>query len=82
MNQVTSSIRQDVMKSITGKKDCLSYEYTSKLKEIIEKTAGEFLEANRKEIIEEVSKKLADKLSRRKVVNDMLNSTINSLLDN
>ena len=49
MMQVANSIRNDAMKSIVGKKDCTSLEYTSKLKEIVETVAGEFLETNKEE---------------------------------
>ena len=81
MMQVANSIRNDAMKSIVGKKDCTSFEYTSKLKEIVETVAGEFLETNKEKIIEETAKKLVDRLAKTKAVKDMVNSTINSLLE-
>lgn len=81
MMQVANSIRNDAMKSIVGKKDCTNFEYTSKLKEIVETVAGEFLETNKEEIIEETAKKLVDRLAKTKAVKDMVNSTINSLLE-
>ena len=81
MNQVASSIKNDAMKSLTGKKNCTNFDYTSKLREIIETVTCEFLEANKDEIIEETSKKLVERLAKTKAVKDMVNSTINSLLE-
>lgn len=80
MNQVASVIKQDVMKSIVGKKECSNYEYTTKLREIITVTTEEFLENNREDIIEETAKKLVERLAKTKAVKYMVNSTINSLL--
>ena len=81
MNQVASSIKNDAMKSLTGKKNCTNFDYTSKLREILETVTCEFLEANKDEIIEETYKKLVERLSKTKAVKDMVNRTINSLLE-
>lgn len=81
MMQVAGQIKGDVMKSITGKKECNNYEYTTRLKQIVEETTSEFLETNRDEIIEATACKLTERLIKTKVVKDMVNNTINSLLE-
>ena len=81
MMQVAGRIKGDVMKSITGKKECTNYEYTTRLKEIVQETTSEFLETNRDEIIEATACKLTERLMKTKAVKDMVNSTINSLLE-
>ena len=74
VKQITNSFRNDVMKEITGNKDTTKYEYANKIKSMVEESVKSFLESNRDEIIEETSKKLADKLARAKIVRDMVNS--------
>ena len=74
VKQITNSFRNDVMKEITGNKDATKYEYANKIKSMVEESVQSFLESNRDEIIEETSKKLADKLARAKIVRDMVNS--------
>lgn len=81
MSQVANSIRNDAMKAIVGRKKCTDFEYTEKLKAIIETVANEFLENNRDEIIEVTSKKLVDRLSKTKAVKDLVNDTVKSLLE-
>ena len=81
MMQVAGQIKGDVMKSITGKKECNNYEYTTRLKQIVEETTSEFLETNRDDIIEATACKLTERLIKTKVVKDMVNNTINSLLE-
>lgn len=80
MNQVASVIKQDVMKSIVGKKECSNYEYTTRLKDIITETTADFLERNREEIIKETSKKLVERLEKTKAVRDAVNCAINGVL--
>ena len=46
MMQVAGQIKGDVMKSITGKKECTNYEYTTRLKQIVQETTSVFLETN------------------------------------
>ena len=81
MMQVAGQIKGDVMKSITGKKECTNYEYTTRLNQIVQETTSEFLETNRDEIIEATACKLTERLMKTKTVKDMVNSTINSLLE-
>jgi 3-methyladenine DNA glycosylase/8-oxoguanine DNA glycosylase len=81
MNQVANQIRQDVIKNLTGKKDYTNYEYNEKMKQLIAATTENFLQANREDIIEETAKKLAEKLSKTKAVKEMINNTLNSLLE-
>lgn len=81
MNQVANQIRQDVIKNLTGKKDYMNYEYNEKMKQLIAATTENFLQANREDIIEETAKKLAEKLSKTKAVKEMINNTLNSLLE-
>ena len=63
------------------KKECTNYEYTTRLKQIVQETTSEFLETNRDEIIEATACKLTERLMKTKAVKDMVNSTINSLLE-
>lgn len=81
MMQVAGQIKGDVMKSITGKKEYTNYEYTERLKQIVEETTSEFLETNKDEIIEATACKLTERLMKTKAVKDMVNSTIKSLLE-
>jgi hypothetical protein len=81
MNQVAAQIKQDTMKSLTGKKDCGKYEYTEKVKQLITETTEDFLQANREVIIEETAKKLVERLSKTKAVKDMVSDTLESLLN-
>ena len=81
MMQVAGQIKGDVMKSITGKKECTNYEYTTRLNQIVQETTSEFLETNRDEIIEATACKLTERLMKTKAVKDMVNNTINSLLE-
>ena len=80
MSQVASTIKQDVMKIISGKKECSNYEYATKLKEIVTETTVDFLEQNREEIIKEASKKLVERLEKTKAVRDAVNCAINGVL--
>lgn len=80
-NQVTSSIKGDIIKEISGRKDASKFDYTRKLHDMVSESTEYFLEANKEEIIKETSKQLADKLSRTKAVKEMVNRTLNQLLD-
>ena len=79
-NQVVNIIKQDCMKELVGKKDCSNFEYTRKIDELITNTATEFLETYKDVIIDNTAKYLADKLSKTKIVKDMVTNTLNELL--
>ena len=68
------------MKELTGKKDFSNYEYTSKLKSMIEDSISQFLKVYREDIIESASDKLAEKLSRTKVFKELVSKQIEDII--
>ena len=79
--QVVATFRNDVIKEMTGKHNYTKYEYSLEMLKVINEQIGTFLDANREEIIEIASEKLAERLVKTKKVRDMVTSTINNLLE-
>lgn len=82
--QIIEELKQDCMKNLTGRKEANSvtsaWEYTNKVKEIIEQTTNDFLEKHKDEIIQATTDKLTEKLSRTKKVKDMVSDTLDTVL--
>lgn len=78
--QIIGELKKDVMKELVGKKDFSNYEYTYKLKGMIEDSIGEFLEVYKQDIIDTAANKLADRLSKTKAVKEALGKTIDEIM--
>ena len=81
MNQVTSSIKKDVMLEITGNQNATKLDYSLKLKEIISDVVNDFFDSHKEEIIDSATKQLSDRLYKAKAVKAMLDNTISKLMD-
>jgi trehalose-6-phosphate synthase len=79
VSQICNSFRDDAIKVLVGSKD--RYDYNCKVKEFVTAATAEFLEKYKDEIIEDTSKKLAERLSKTKAVKNMVESTLNTLLE-
>ena len=80
MNQVANNIRTDCMKSLVGRKDISNYDYSQKLKDMVNDNIQDFFENNKSAIIDAASDKLADKLSKTKAVKEAISKSIEELL--
>ena len=78
--KVENAILQDVKQRIVGSENYSNWSYSRRIEGIIVDAATSFFVENKDRIIELTSDKLVDKLAKTKVVKEMLNNTINSLL--
>ena len=78
--KVEENILEDVKRKITGTSTYSTWAYDERLRDLISNATVKFLEENKEEIIENTSNKLVDRLVKTKAVKEMVNSTINSLL--
>ena len=79
--KVEEEILEDVKASITGSKNYSSWSYKGRIEQLISETTTQFLENYKEEIIEKTSIKLVERLAKTKAVREMVDSTINSLLN-
>ena len=70
MKQVAGAIKNDCMKALVGRKDASNYDYTHKIREMV----------NKDKIIEIASDKLAEKLAKTKAVKEAISKSIEELL--
>lgn len=80
MKQVAGAIKNDCMKALIGRKEASNYDYTQKLKDIVNDNIQDFFEDNKDRIIEVTSDKLAEKLARTKAVKEAVSKSIEELL--
>ena len=52
MQQVTGTIKNDCMKALVGRKDITNYDYTQKIKDMINDNIQDFFEDNKDKIID------------------------------
>lgn len=81
IQQVVATLKNDIIKEMTGKHNYTKYDYSTKMWNAVHKQIETFLDENREKIIEIASEKLADKLAKTKKVKDMVANTINNLLE-
>lgn len=62
MKQVSGAIKNDCIKALVGRKDASNYDYTQKIREMINDNIQRFFEDNKDKIIEVASDKLVEKL--------------------
>lgn len=79
VTQVVAEIRKDCMKELTGKINPSTYQYSQRIKEIVDSNIKEFLDNNKEIIIKEAVNQLAERLSRTKAAKEALNKTIESI---
>lgn len=79
VTQVVAEIRKDCMKELTSKINPSTYQYSQRIKEIVDRNIKEFLDNNKEIIIKEAVNQLAERLSRTKAVKEVLNKTIESI---
>lgn len=79
VTQVVAEIRKDCTKELTGKISPNTYQYSQRIKEIVDSNIKEFLDNNKEIIIKEAVNQLAERLSRTKAAKDALNKTIESI---
>lgn len=80
MKQVAGAIKNDCMKALVGRKDASNYDYTQKIKDMINDNIQDFFEDNKDKIIEITSDKLAEKLAKTKAVKEAISRSIEELL--
>lgn len=74
--QIVNSIRQDIMKQLTGNKKPTEWEYTNRLKNLVEECSETFIKEYKDEIIEKTSDKLSERLIKTKAIKDMVNKAV------
>ena len=79
-NQVVNIIKQDCMKELVGKKEFSQWEYTNKIRILVEESTDKFLLEYKNEIIEVAASKLVEKLAKTKAVKDMVASALDDLM--
>lgn len=79
--QVVNSIRQDIMKQLTGNKKPIEWDYTNKLRNLVEECSETFIKEYKDEIIAKTSDKLAERLAKTKAIKDMMNKAMYDLMD-
>lgn len=80
MKQVAGAIKNDCMKALVGRKDASNYDYTHKIREMVNDNIQDFFEDNKDKIIEIASDKLAEKLAKTKAVKEAISKSIEELL--
>ena len=78
MKQVAGAIKNDFIKALVGRKT--NYNYTQKIKDMINDNIQDFFEDNKDKIIEITSDKLAEKLAKTKAVKEAISKSIEELL--
>jgi DNA topoisomerase VI subunit B len=81
IQQVGATLKNNIIKEMTGKHNYTKFEYSTKMWNAINEQIKMFLDENKEEIINIASDKLADRLVKTKKVKDMVTSTINNLLE-
>ena len=79
MNQVAGAIKNDCIKALTGRKDTSNYDYTQKIKDMVNDNIQNFFVENKGKIIEMASDKLAEKLAKTKAVREIINKHLETL---
>lgn len=79
--QIVNSIRNDIMKQLTSNKKPTEWDYTNKLKWIVEENAEAFIKEYKDEIIEKTSDKLTERLIKTKAIKDMVNKAVSDLMN-
>lgn len=79
--QVVNSIRQDIMKQLAGNKKPTEWEYTNRLKSLVEECSETFIKEYKDEIIEKTSDKLAERLIKTKAIKDVVNKAVSDLMN-
>ena len=80
MKQVSGAIKNDCMKALVGRKDVSNYDYTQKIKDMVNNNIQKFFDDNKNEIIEAASDKLVEKLAKTKAVKEAVSKRIEELL--
>lgn len=80
MKQVAGAIKNDCIKALVGRKNITNYDYTQKIKDMINDNIQDFFEDNKDKIIEITSDKLAEKLAKTKAVKEAISKSIEELL--
>ena len=80
MKQVSGAIKNDCIKALVGRKDASNYDYTQKIREMINDIIQRFFEDNKDKIIEVASDKLVEKLAKTKAVREAVSKSIEELL--
>lgn len=80
MKQVSGAIKNDCIKALVGRKDASNYDYTQKIREMINDNIQRFFEDNKDKIIEVASDKLVEKLAKTKAVREAVSKSIEELL--
>lgn len=80
MKQVAGAIKNDCMKALVGRKGASNYDYTHKIREMVNDNIQDFFKDNKDKIIEIASDKLAEKLARTKAVKEAVSKSIEELL--
>lgn len=79
--QVVNSIKQDIMKQLTGNKKPIEWDYTNKLRNLVEECSETYIKEYKDEIIEKTSDKLAERLIKTKAIKDMVNKAVLDLMN-
>lgn len=79
--QIVNSIRNDIMKQLTGNKKPTEWEYTNRLKNLVEECSETFIKEYKDEIIEKTSDKLSERLIKTKAIKDMVNKAVSDLMN-
>ena len=78
-SQVLAEIKKDCMKQLIGNDNASAYQYSQKIKDMVNDNIKSFLEENKETIIKEAVNQLAEKLSRTKAAKEALSKTIRDM---
>lgn len=78
-SQVVAEIKKDCMKQLIGNDNVSAYQYSQKIKDMVNDNIKSFLEENKETIIKETVNQLAEKLSRTKAAKEALSKTLGDI---
>lgn len=78
LDQVVAEIKKDCMKQLIGNDNASAYQYSQKIKDMVNDNIKSFLEENQT-IIKEAVNQLAEKLSRTKAAKEALSKTLGDM---
>lgn len=78
-SQVVAEIKKDCMKQLIGNDNVSAYQYSQKIKDMVNDNIKSFLEENKETIIKEAVNQLAEKLSRTKAAKEALSKTLGDI---
>lgn len=76
---VVAEIKKDCMKQLIGNDNVSAYQYSQKIKDMVNDNIKSFLEENKETIIKEAVNQLAEKLSRTKAAKEALSKTLGDI---